>query len=149
MIIGTLENTERVEVLNPHFKRVFDYVKSHDFISVPSGKIEIDGDDVWIVVSDVEGRGNSEAPIETHDQYIDIQMPMSGCETFGWQSRELLKDGCDGGYDSLKDITFYKDKTSFYFTLEPGQFAIFFPEDGHAPCIGEGAFRKVVVKVRV
>ena len=34
------------------------------------------------------------------------------------------------------------------FTLSPGEFVIFFPEDAHAPCIGEGVIRKMVAKVR-
>jgi biofilm protein TabA len=31
----------------------------------------------------------------------------------------------------------------------PGTFAIFFPEDAHAPMAGEGLIHKVVVKVAV
>ena len=33
MIIGSLNDTERIEILNPHFKKIFDYLKSHDLQS--------------------------------------------------------------------------------------------------------------------
>ncbi len=149
MFIGSLENTERAEALHPFFKKVFDYIKSHDLSRIPAGRIDIDGDNVWISVSDVQGREPEEAKIETHDKYIDIQIPVSGSETFGWQARELLTERCGGGYDEKNDITFYNDITFFYFTLKPGDFGIFFAEDGHAPCIGHGLIKKVVAKVKL
>lgn len=149
MIIGSLENTERVEALSPYFKKAFDYIRSHNLTAAPAGRIEIDGDRVWITVSEVEGKEKTAANLETHDQYIDIQLPLTGRETFGWQGREWLKNQKEGGYHEAKDITFYADEAAVYFTLSAGDFCIFFPEDGHAPCIGEGTIKKIVVKVKV
>lgn len=148
MIIGSLKNTERIEALNPHFKKVFDYIKSHDLSAVAAGKIDIDGDNAWINVSEVQGKEKADAKMESHNTYIDIQLPLKGQETFGWQARELLKDEKDGGYNAVKDITFYAGEAPLYFTLTPGEFGVFFPEDGHAPCIGQGTIKKVVVKVK-
>lgn len=148
MVIGSLNNTARVEAMNPHFKKVFDYLKSHDLSAAPAGKIEIDGDNAWISVSEVQGKEKSVAKVETHDKYIDIQLPLVGRETFGWQAREELKQEKEEGYNAVKDITFYSDEAVLYFTLVPGQFGVFFPEDGHAPCIGEGTIKKVVAKVK-
>lgn len=148
MIIDSLNNSGKIEGLNPHFKKVFDYIKSHDLKSVPVGRIDIDGDNAWITVSEVQGKDQSAAALESHDQYIDIQLPLVGEETFGWQSRSLLKNERDGGYNAEKDITFYTDPAKMYFTMSEGEFAIFFPEDGHAPCIGKGTIKKVVVKVK-
>jgi beta-galactosidase beta subunit len=33
--------------------------------------------------------------------------------------------------------------------LHPGQFGIYFPDDVHAPMIGEGRIRKLIMKVKV
>ena len=52
-------------------------------------------------------------------------------------------------YNPEKDITFFADKPTTYVDVQPGEFAIFFPEDGHAPGIAEGNFRKVIVKVKI
>ena len=105
MIIGSLNDTERIEILNPHFKKIFDYLKSHDLQSLPLGKTEIDGDRAWLNVSEVEGKTEALAEMETHDQYIDIQLPLEGAETFGWQSRGELTHEAGSGYDVVKDIT--------------------------------------------
>ena len=56
MFIGSLKNTERAETLHPLFKKVFDYIKSHDLSRMPAVRIDIDGDNAWISVRDVKGR---------------------------------------------------------------------------------------------
>jgi biofilm protein TabA len=35
-----------------------------------------------------------------------------------------------------------------YVTVKPGMFAIFFPQDGHAPGITPDGVKKVIVKVK-
>lgn len=147
MIIGSLQNTERVEMLHPAFQRVFSYLKSQDLLSLPVGKIELEKEVVRINVDEVEAREKPDALLETHNKYIDIQLPLSGEETFGWQAREKL--GAGRGYQEVNDFTFYDDSCSLYFTLLPGEFVVFFPEDAHAPLIGHGKMKKIVVKVRV
>jgi beta-galactosidase beta subunit len=43
----------------------------------------------------------------------------------------------------------YSDTPDTYFSLKDGQFVIFFPEDVHAPMLGEGLIKKLVVKIPV
>ena len=54
-----------------------------------------------------------------------------------------------GAFDVQKDIRFYDDVPLTYYEVTPGQFTLLFPEDAHAPMVGEGTIRKVIVKVRV
>ena len=54
-----------------------------------------------------------------------------------------------GEYDAEKDIEFFEDVPDSYVTVLPGEFAVFFPEDAHAPLIGTGEVHKVVIKVPV
>jgi len=53
-----------------------------------------------------------------------------------------------GAFNAEKDIQFFEDEPQTYYTMRPGQFSVLFPEDGHAPMVGEGVVRKVIVKVR-
>ena len=48
MILTNLQNTARIEALHPRFKMLFDYVKSHDILHTPCGRIELDGDNLFI-----------------------------------------------------------------------------------------------------
>ena len=36
-----------------------------------------------------------------------------------------------------------------YLTIRPGEFVIVWPEDAHAPIIGEGTLRKLIAKVLI
>ena len=62
----------------------------------------------------------------------------------------------NGTYDEGCDMTMHdpaapktsEDVTQTYFMLHPGQFAIFFPEDGHAPAITPTGLHKAIIKVK-
>ena len=107
MIISNLQNSGRVESLHPLFKKLFDYVKTHDLLQTPCGRIELEGDNLFI---------NNVNPT---------------C---------VQAEG---------DCALYTDKPTTYVNLLPGQFAIVFPEDPHAPVIGEGKIRKLIGKVKL
>jgi beta-galactosidase beta subunit len=46
-------------------------------------------------------------------------------------------------------VLFYADAPDMYFGLQQNQFVIFFPEDVHAPMIGDGTIKKLVIKVKI
>ena len=49
MIVSNLQNSGRIESLHPQFKPLFDYVKTHDLLHAELGRIDIDGDDLFIM----------------------------------------------------------------------------------------------------
>jgi YhcH/YjgK/YiaL family protein len=148
MILGSLKNTSTIEKNHPLFKKAFDFVKASDFSEIEDGKYEIQGSDLFLVLNTINGKSESEAVTEAHRKYIDIQIPLSGNEAFGWipveKCTEIKMD-----YDNDKDLILFKNEPTNIISVEAGDFLIFFPEDGHAPGIGEGVIRKVIVKVRV
>ncbi len=148
MIIDSLTGLERYFALNPHFEKVFNYLRSKNLNELPEGKYEIDGANAYMSVMVREGKNVEDAPLEVHDSYIDIQMPLEGYETIGWRDRAQCED-LTKPYDEVKDIAFFGDNAEVFFTLEPYSLAILFPHDAHAPLIGEGTIKKVVVKVKV
>jgi len=148
MIIDNLKSSSQYEHMNPLFKKAFDYLKTLDFSKLEVGKTQLEGTDLVVNVSDSNLKTKESAKLEVHDKFIDIQMPVSKAEGFGWLHRSELKKEA-APFNTEKDIQFFEDKTNTYFDLEPGNFAIFFPDDAHAPCVGEGVIRKIVVKVKV
>ncbi len=148
MIIDSLANSSQYEQLNPYFKQAFDYIKSLDFSKVEPEKVVLKDDALIININASKLKSPADAKLEVHNKYIDIQLPLSCNETFGWKQRKECKD-TTVSYNLEKDIEFYGDSPTTYFTLHPGEFVIFFPEDGHAPCVGEGDIKKIIVKVIV
>ena len=149
MIIGSLTQTKRFEILHPDFKKVFEYVRSGDWQQVTAGKIILEEDKIWVNVDEVTGKSREAAKLEAHNRFIDIQIPLLQEETFGWEERGRLAMEEEEGYQVQNDILFYQERRALYVTLPVGDFVIFFPEDAHAPCIGNGKMKKMVVKVKL
>lgn len=148
MIIDKLENLGKYVSLNPLFADVVDFLKDHDLNSMEVGKYPIKEKNLFLNLTTAKGRGKEAAVLETHIEMIDIQIPLSCEETFGYTP---LEDLPQLAYNPEKDITLYGDpKAQTYLTLKPGQMVIFFPQDGHAPCISDNAeIKKAIFKVKV
>ena len=147
MIIDTLENLSKYVSLNPLFADVVAFLKSNNLQTMESGKYPIKDKDLFMNLQVAKGRSKEAAVLETHIEMIDIQIPLSCEETFGYTP---LCDLPNFEYNAEKDITKYGDtKSQTFFTVKPGQFVIFFPQDGHAPCISDNAeIKKAIFKVK-
>ena len=147
MIIDTIDNLCKYAALNPLFADVIEFLKSHDLKTMEAGKYPIKDKDLFLNLTVAKGKTKESAVLETHVEMIDIQIPISGAETFGYTP---LCDLPDFEYNAEKDITKYGDTMAqTYVTVNPGQMAIFFPQDGHAPCIsGEAEIKKAIFKVK-
>ena len=148
MIIDTLDNLGKYVALNPLFADVVEFLKTHDLRTMEVGKYPIKDKDLFLNLSLTKQRTKETAFLETHIDMIDIQVPITCAETFGYSP---LCDLPAFEYNAEKDITKYGDtKPQTYVTVNPGQFAIFFPQDGHAPCIiEEEELKKAIFKVKV
>ena len=111
------------------------------------GKTELKGKDLLVNIAQTKPKTKEEAKLETHRDFIDIQIPLSGTEIMGYTA---AKDciPVDAPYNAEKDITFFEGLAETYITVKPGMFAIFFPQDGHAPGITLEGVKKVIVKVK-
>ena len=146
MILDRLTNAEQYYSLNPHFKEVFEYIKTIDLVNCREHRLVL-SDDVYINIDNPTLRPKCEATPEVHNKYIDIQIPLVGEEQVGVMSREdchiVLRR------DDEKDYIIYKELPENFFRLTPKDFVIFFPNDAHAPIVGEGTEKKIVVKIKV
>lgn len=148
MIIANLSDCHRYEQLHPLFKEFFDYIAAHDMTAAEAGRITLLGEDLYINVAEPMLEPREQRPMEVHRSYIDIQVPLLQSETFGWSALNTLGKS-DEPFDTANDFALYSRPASNYFTVEPGQFVVFFPEDAHAPLIGEGKQKKLIGKVSI
>lgn len=149
MIIDTMQNASRYFGVHPLFAKAFEYIQHTDLNAIETGKYEIDGDQLKAIVAEKKGVTSAEstAKFECHNHHIDIQLCVKGIEQIGWKPREKCVSQ-KGDYNPEKDVLFYNDAPDMFFQLTDGQFVIFFPEDVHAPMIGEGEIKKIVIKVK-
>ena len=147
MIIDTIDNLSKYEDMNPLFADVVDFLKNHDLSTMEEGKYPIRDNDLFVNLQVAQQRTKETAFIESHVKMIDIQIPLSCNETYGYTPLEELPDAA---YDAEKDMSIYEGvNPKEYVTLAPGMFVIFFPQDGHAPCIiDEPEIKKAIFKVK-
>jgi YhcH/YjgK/YiaL family protein len=149
MIIDTIENAVKYFSAHPLFAKAFEYIQQNDLANAADGKSDI-AEGLKAIISNAPGKTKeaSLAKFECHDKNIDIQLCINGVETIYWKPREKCVTP-NGDYNAEKDVRFYSDAPDTSFQLTDGQFAIFFPEDVHAPMIGEGPIKKLVIKVKI
>lgn len=146
MILDKLENCSAYLKLHPHFAAAFRFLREEPLDSLPAGRRELVADVLYANVDHVVGRGREGAVLEVHRRFIDIQYTLSGEEEIGWRDLGACRRWVEP-FDESRDIGFLSDKPLAWFAVPPGYFAIFFPEDAHAPLAGQGALRKVIMKI--
>lgn len=146
MIIDTLQHLAQYGALNARFPQAIDYLLHTDLKALEPGKIVLEADNLIVNVNQTSPKSKEEAKLETHQAFIDIQIPLSGPETMGYTPADELPEA---PFDADKDIAFYPGLAQQYVTLQPGMFAVFFPSDGHAPGITPDGVKKIIVKVRI
>lgn len=150
MILESLSRADRCASLSPGIAAALRYLQSVDLAALPDGKVEIDGPQLIANVAHYQTRLPEQAVWESHRKYIDVQYVVSGVERIGYIPLENAPT-VQSPYSDAKDVIFYEPGTDS-FTLRAGQFAIFYPEDIHAPSLADGepsAVVKVVMKVLI
>jgi len=149
MIVDTLDRAATYAGLPERFGRALAYLASQDLAALPLGRIELEGDSLFVLVQEYATKAPEEGRWEAHRRYADIQLVPVGRERIGVARLEQMQE--DVPYDAKKDVGFFQGSGD-WITLEPGRFAIFFPQDVHLPCIecgGAERVRKVVAKVEI
>lgn len=148
MILDSLPRADRYFTLHPLFARAFEFLRGTDLKSLAPGKHTVEGERIFAIVEACAGRTRTEAKLECHRRYIDIQLVLKGVDEMGWKPvAECVDPATD--YDAARDIQFFNDAPSSWIATPPGSFCLFFPDDAHAPLVSTDQIRKVVVKIVV
>ena len=146
MILDRLDQIQQYAALHPSFEKAFAFLHATDLACLAPGKHDIDGQRIYAIVARDPGRLREEARLEAHRRYIDIQCVLSGTDNMGWKNRSLCKMP-HVPYDAEKDAELFSDPPDAWISVGPGAFAMFFPDDAHAPLVGAGEIHKVIVKI--
>jgi YhcH/YjgK/YiaL family protein len=148
MIIDKIENAHLYKALGKRIEKAFEYIRETDLKNIKPGKYEIDGENIFALISEYKTKSEQEGKLEAHRKYLDVQYVISGEEKMGYvplHGQQILEP-----YKEENDIIFFTGEKSFT-KVSTGMFAIFFPEDVHMPGIRSGdssLVKKLVIKVR-
>ena len=149
MIVGRLENAGAAPGASPHLLRALAFLQGIDPAAIEAGRHVIDGDRLFAIVEDYTTLPPIECRWEAHRKYIDVQVVVRGSERMGYLNLAHAVER--EPYDPARDVAFFEAGYDFV-TVHAGMFALFGPEDVHAPRGAAGPpapVRKIVVKVAV
>lgn len=146
MILDGIDNFKNYVSVNPYFAKVLDFLQNGNLLDLPLGRNEIFEDIVFANVVEAKPKGKEVAPIEIHRRYIDIHLPLSGDEIIGYTPLTELPFA---EFSEADDAALYPASLQArdYFNVKRGEFAIMFPQDGHAPAITDKPLKKIIIKV--
>lgn len=148
MITGSLNTLQRTPLPAPLTRIMAEVVKSVAlWREAPLGKSEIDGLNLFCLVSEDLTEPAADRRGEFHQQYLDIQLLLRGEEWIGVGPHDYVSDGADHPHP---DLWFVDDEQTSYLALQPGDFAIFWPGELHRPLCTfnqPAKVKKLVVKV--
>jgi len=153
MILDRLQNASLYRGLGARIAAALDYLCAGDFTRLLPGRHELDGDRLFAIVQRYRTKPLVDAVWEAHRRYLDVQYVAEGIERMGYvplDARLAIKQP----YDAGKDVVLF-DAWGDLFEVAAGSFAIFAPQDVHAPGLVAGPSAvpaevlKVVIKCQV
>ena len=152
MIVSSIKNIKSSDYTNKNLKTAIEFMKNTDLLNLPIGKTEIDGKNVYVNRSSYVAKNFEDTTLEGHEHYADIQLVLKGKEKIGYIERGQPGIETKIPYNPEKDAEkFTSTHLDGMITLNPGFFAIVFPEDLHQPVIkvDDEVVEKVVIKVKI
>ncbi|WP_339813862.1 YhcH/YjgK/YiaL family protein [uncultured Imperialibacter sp.] len=129
--------------------KAFAYMQRDDLASIKPGRYPIDGENVFVIVSDGPTKELAKTKYESHKVYADIHYVFDGKEKIGIAPVE--GSTVTEPYDAEKEIMFHEAKGKYY-EENPETFFVVFPgKDAHRPGVkveGYDTVKKIVIKVR-
>lgn len=150
MIYDTFDHIDTYCRKDSPLARAIRFVAEFDRAQ-PDGRYPIEGEAMYALVSSYTTSPRVERRFEAHKKYLDVQVLLEGEESIDISleaNLPLLQE-----YNETKDIFFVQPPAECAsLVMQPGYFAVFYPQDFHRPnCQLRGAspVRKIVVKIRV
>jgi YhcH/YjgK/YiaL family protein len=149
MILDNIKNASLYYNLSERIQLGLKYLQETDLSKLEPGKYELDGTNVYAVVSSYQSKTMDQVKWEAHKKYLDIQYIVEGSEKMGYAYIAEMHSPTE--YNETKDVLFYEGNGDFV-TVKTNNFAIFFPEDVHAPNMAIDtplSMKKVVIKIAI
>lgn len=148
MIVGNV-NDALTGVADPALLRALDYFRRHDMAHMEKGSYPIDGQELFVNVVGYETKPLTDTIWEAHRHYLDVHVLISGEERIDLNRISRLRAA---PFCEEKDYLPLTGEANCTVVLQPGDFLICYPEDGHRTAIAADepcAIKKAIFKVRV
>lgn len=152
MIFDSLKNAKQYAALNERINKVFEAAKNYTSDNFVKGRVNIDGDTIYMNFAEYETKNKADAIAEAHKKYIDVMCMIEGTETIYVKNTEKLSNITSEYTEENEALLADLDDDMTPVRLEAGSFVILFPQDAHAPgCVADNSqkVKKIIGKVLI
>lgn len=152
MILDTLKNADNYQGLHAGIDKVLKEFRKYTPENYPTGKIELDGNNLFMIFNNYETHSYTGALAEAHRQYIDVMYMVEGSETICVKPVDQLAKVTKEYNPEIDALLAETDPDVTLAHLEAGSFIILFPQDAHSPgCHIDtpSSVKKIVAKVKI
>ena len=152
MIFDQMKNAACYKGILPAVITALEKMTAYSPDNYPGGKVEIDGDKLFLLLNTYQTRDPAAAQLEAHEKYIDVMYMVEGEELIYVKPTDALQE-ITQAYDPAIDALLAKlDDDAIPVRLTAGTFVVLFPQDAHAPaCYDKTSqtVRKIIGKVKL
>lgn len=152
MIFDKIENAGAYANICPGINRVLAEARKITAEGYTPGRVELDGDALFMNVCAYDTESPEDALMEAHRQYLDVMYMVEGEETIYVKSTDELTNVTQEYNPEIEALLATLDADATPIRLTTGHFVVLFPQDAHAPaCDTEkrNAVKKIIGKVRI
>lgn len=152
MIFDTIENAKTYKGLNARIDRALEEVAKYTPENYTVGRVELEGEDLFLNLASYDTHPKSEALAEAHRQYIDVMYMVEGEEIIYVKPTDKLQNITKEYDPSIEALLGDLDEDATPVRLQAGSFVVLFPQDAHSPacCVDAPAtVKKIIGKVRI
>lgn len=150
MIIDQLHNASLYSSINSRIGNALSFLKGNPISEWPAGRYEIPISGMYLLIQQYNTYKQDKMFWEAHRDHIDVQYIIDGEETMGYAPVSELT--VTGDFLDTKDVLVLEGNGKLFFTMQKGDFVVFYPQDAHMPCLTlrePEMVKKAVVKIRV
>lgn len=118
------------EIHSDAVRQCIEYACKNNLQAAPIGRYDIDGDAIYVAISEYQTMPSEAKVWEAHKAYIDLQMIIDGEELV--EVTPLSEMNC-GEYVPQNDFLPCEGEAKEEVLLREGSGLLLFPEDGHKP----------------
>ncbi|MFD2863805.1 YhcH/YjgK/YiaL family protein [Mucilaginibacter antarcticus] len=149
--LNKAEFAKQTQVNKVYWDKAMAFLAATNIDTLSVGKHVIDGENIFVSVSEGPTKEYDKTSWESHRNYLDIHLMIVGKERIGMMDTATAT--VTNAYDAAKDVANYDLNTKGnYYVADPNTLLIFFPQDAHRPSIHVDAYdkvKKLVFKIRV
>lgn len=149
MIYGNIKDLKDFVFLEEGIKDCLQYAKENDLLSFEKGMYEIDGVQLFVNVVEYKTTTPENRFWEAHRDYVDIHLSLSGNEQI---DVNFIDNMVHKEFISKDDFLPLEGKKKASIIMQPGDFLICYPKDGHRTAVQvekPEQVKKAIFKVKI